>query len=320
MKLLTYLKDQSPCCAVLVQEDGAHLHVIDVYSNAFRLSKHGAAERDIQALLASDGLLGLIQSPPSLLSALLAFSASEQGTLGTSVIGLDALLAPIPSPRRNVFCVGRNYLDHVKEGDAKRGLQTPVPLHPQFFTKPPTSVIGTGAFIELEPQVSEHIDYEIELAVVIGRAVRNIAPAQAHEAIFGYTILNDVTARDLQRRHDQWFKGKGLDSFCPIGPWVITSDDVADPYDLSLELRVNGELRQSDNTRNMHFKLDRIISDLSQGMTLLPGDIIATGTPAGVGYAMTPPQFLKPGDTVECRIGQIGTLRNPVRLRAPNFA
>ena len=128
-----------------------------------------------------------------------------------------------------------------------------------------------------------------------------------------------MTARDLQRRHDQWFKGKGLDSFCPIGPWVVTRDAVPDPYDLSLELRVNGELRQSDNTHNMHFKLDRIISELSQGMTLLPGDIIATGTPAGVGYAMTPPQFLKPGDTVECSIGQIGTLRNPVRLRRPNF-
>ena len=312
MKLLTYRKDQSPCCAVLVQEDGAQLHVIDVHSNAVQLARHGAAERDIQALLASDGLLGLIQSPPSLLSALLAFSASEQGIRGTSVIGLDALLAPIPSPRRNVFCVGRNYLDHVKEGDAKRGLQTPVPLHPQFFTKPPTSVIGTGAFIEVEPQVSEQIDYEIELAVVIGRAVRNIAPAQAHEAIFGYTILNDVTARDLQRRHDQWFKGKGLDSFCPIGPWVITSDAVADPYDLSLELRVNGELRQSDNTRNMHFKLDRIISELSQGMTLLPGTVLLTGTPAGVGFARKPPVWLKPGDVFEVEVEGIGSLSNPI--------
>ena len=319
MKLLSYRKDQTACCAVLVHENDSQLHVIDVHSNALRLAKHGASESDVQALLATDGLLGLIQSPPSVLSALLAFSASEQGQLSTSVIGLDALLAPIPLPRRNVFCVGRNYLDHVKEGDAKRGLQTPIPLHPQFFTKPPTSVIGTGAFIEVEPQVSEQIDYEIELAVVIGRAARNISPDQAHEAIFGYTILNDVTARDLQRRHDQWFKGKGLDSFCPIGPWVVTRDAVPDPYDLSLELRVNGELRQSDNTHNMHFKLDRIISELSQGMTLLPGDIIATGTPAGVGYAMTPPQFLKPGDTVECSIGQIGTLRNPVRLRRPNF-
>ena len=304
---------------MLVHENDSQLHVIDVHSNALRLAKHGASESDVQALLAADGLLGLIQSPPSVLSALLAFSASEQGQLSTSVIGFDALLAPIPLPRRNVFCVGRNYLDHVKEGDAKRGLQTPIPLHPQFFTKPPTSVIGTGAFIEVEPQVSEQIDYEIELAVVIGRAARNISPDQAHEAIFGYTILNDVTARDLQRRHDQWFKGKGLDSFCPIGPWVVTRDAVPDPYDLSLELRVNGELRQSDNTHNMHFKLDRIISELSQGMTLLPGDIIATGTPDGVGYAMTPPQFLKPGDTVECSIGQIGTLRNPVRLRRPNF-
>ena len=320
MKLLTYRKHHAQRCAVLVLENDAQLHVLDVHANAFRLAAHGAEEQDIQALLASDGLLGLIQSPPTLLSALLGFSNSEQGMASASVIDRDALLAPIPVPRRNVFCVGRNYLDHVKEGDAKRGLQTPVPLHPQFFTKPPSAVIGPGAFIEVEPQVSEQIDYEIELAIVIGRAVRNIPPEQAHQAIFGYTILNDVTARDLQRRHDQWFKGKGLDSFCPTGPWIVTRDAIADPYDMPLELRVNGEIRQSDNTRNMHFKIDRIISELSQGMSLLPGDIIATGTPAGVGYAMTPPQFLKPGDTVECHIGGIGKLQNRVRLRDASFA
>ena len=316
MKLLTYREGRAARCAVLLQENDAQLHVIDVHANASQLAAHGAADRDIHALLASEGLLGLIQSPPALLSALSAFSTSAQGLASSSTIGLDKLLAPLPVPRRNIFCVGRNYLDHVKEGDAKRGLQTPVPLHPQFFTKPLTSVIGPGASIEVEPQVSEQIDYEVELAVVIGRTARNIPADQAHDAIFGYTILNDVTARDLQRRHDQWFKGKGLDSFCPTGPWVVTRDAIADPYDMSLELRVNGELRQSDNTRNMHFRLDRIISDLSQGMTLLPGDLIATGTPAGVGYAMTPPQFLKHGDTVECRIGGIGTLSNPVRLRS----
>jgi len=301
MKLLCYQDASSPCCAALVADLGETLEIFDL--------------RGIAALAHARDVSEVAAAPEEALAALRASLSAPPGTLPTQRISRARLLAPIPNPARNVFCVGRNYLEHVREGDLKRGIQTPIPQYPQYFTKPPSTVVGDGGVIEIEPSVSDKIDYEVELAVVIGTAVRNADAESAMASIFGYTIINDVTARDLQRRHDQWFKGKGLDTFCPMGPWVVTHDEIADPHSLGLQLWVNGDLRQSDTTAHMHFKLGQIIADLSQGMTLLPGDVIATGTPPGVGYAMTPPQFLQAGDVVTCEIERIGRLSNPVRLR-----
>jgi 2-keto-4-pentenoate hydratase/2-oxohepta-3-ene-1,7-dioic acid hydratase in catechol pathway len=316
MKLLCYQGSDAPRCAVLMAEHGSWLDILDLQDAAAHGKGIAADSPALAALAATQNVADLAAAPPAALDALRALARSDAAPALQRRIARSSLLAPIPAPRRNVFAVGRNYLEHVREGDLKRGIQTPVPQHPQFFTKPPSTVIGDGAAIEIELAVSEQIDYEIELAVVIGQPLRNATAESAMAAIFGFTVLNDVTARDLQRRHDQWFKGKGLDTFCPIGPWIVTADEITDPHALNLRLWVNDELRQSDNTRHMHFSIGRILADLSQGMTLQPGDIIATGTPPGVGYAMTPPHFLKAGDVVRCEIEAIGSLTNPVKLRA----
>lgn len=225
-----------------------------------------------------------------------------------------SLLAPIPMPRKNVFCVGRNYAEHIAEGERAQKIKIGVTEHPVFFTKPSTSVVPPDGDVLIFPAISAAIDYEVELAVVIGKAGRDIAKADAYDHVFGYTILNDITARDVQRRHGgQYFKGKGLDGSCPIGPWIVTADAIEDPHKLSIGLTVNGEQRQDGNTSDMIFDIPTLIASLSEGMTLEPGDIIATGTPSGVGYAMEPPSFLKAGDTVVCQISGIGTLSNSVR-------
>ncbi|MES2032101.1 MAG: fumarylacetoacetate hydrolase family protein [Pseudomonadota bacterium] len=274
---------------------------------------------DLAKAAAGDGafkdLIALIEAGDvGLKTAERLVASADSGELPNAVISAaDAtLLAPIPSPRKNVFCVGRNYIEHVKEGYRARGTEVKLPEYPQIFTKPPTAVIGPGANIPLHAGITEVLDYEVELAVVIGRRGVNISMDDALDHIFGYTIINDVTGRDLQRRHDQWFKGKGLDGSCPMGPWVVHRDDIPDPQALDISLTVNGELRQNSNTKHMIFPIARIIHDLSLGMTLEPGDVIATGTPSGVGYAMTPPQPLKAGDVVKCQIEAIGTLENRV--------
>jgi 2-keto-4-pentenoate hydratase/2-oxohepta-3-ene-1,7-dioic acid hydratase in catechol pathway len=222
------------------------------------------------------------------------------------------LVAPIPHPAKNVFCVGRNYKEHVAEGYRARGQEVKLPEFPQFFTKPPTSVIGPDAAFPLDPKVTQKLDYEVELGVVIGRTGKDIQPERALDHVFGYTIINDVTARDLQRRHDQWFKGKGLDCSCPMGPWIVPASELGDAQKLDLWLTVNGEERQRSNTSMMIFDLKRIIADLSSGMTLEAGDVIATGTPSGVGFAMDPPRFLKAGDVVVCHIEKIGELKTTI--------
>jgi 2-keto-4-pentenoate hydratase/2-oxohepta-3-ene-1,7-dioic acid hydratase in catechol pathway len=223
------------------------------------------------------------------------------------------LRAPIPRPTKNVFCVGRNYLDHVAEGDRARGVKTEAPPeHPQFFSKPANTVIGPGDTIPHHAGVTAALDYEVELALVIGKGGADIPAERAFDHIFGYTVLNDVTGRDLQRRHGQWLKGKGLDRCCPIGPWIVTRDELPTPPDLRISLTVNGETRQDSRTSLLIFDIPAIIRILSQGLTLEPGDIIATGTPAGVGYAMQPPRLLKPGDRIAATIEGIGTLENSV--------
>ncbi|MBS90176.1 MULTISPECIES: fumarylacetoacetate hydrolase family protein [Sphingobium] len=224
------------------------------------------------------------------------------------------LRAPIGKPRKNIFCVGRNYLDHVAEGDRVRGVSTDLPAYPQFFTKPPTAVIGPDERVEVDARISGRLDYEVELAIVIGRGGKNIPESEALDHIFGYTIINDVSARDLQQRHGQWFKGKALDSTCPVGPWIVTADAVGDPQNLSISLQINGEERQRASTSQMIFSIARIVSELSQGLTLEPGDVIATGTPSGVGFAMEPPRYLEDGDVMTCRIEGVGELSNRVRI------
>lgn len=220
------------------------------------------------------------------------------------------LLAPIPQPQRNVVCVGLNYADHVAESKSVAGADAP--KYPVFFTKPPTCVIGPDDEIPWHGHVSTAIDWEAELAVIIGREGRDIGEASALDYVFGYTIANDVTARDLQQRHGQWYKGKSLDGFCPLGPIVVTADEIGDPQRLDIALRVNGETKQSSNTRQMIFGVARLIAEWSAGMTLLPGDVLLTGTPSGVGVGRAPPEFLQPGDLVEAEIAGIGVLRNRV--------
>ena len=256
-------------------------------------------------------LAGLIAAGPAVLAAVAGLAAHPTAAALTSLATVT-LTAPLPRPAKNVFCVGRNYLDHVAEGYRARGTETKLPEAPQFFTKPPTAVIGPGDAFAIDPAVSAKIDYEVELALVIGTAGRDIPAERAWDHIFGVTILNDITARDLQRRHDQWFKGKGLDRSCPIGPIVVTRDEIADPDAIELSLTVNGEERQRAKVGQMIFPIPEIIRSLSAGLTLEPGDIIATGTPAGVGYAMDPPRWLQPGDEVVCEISGIGRLVTPI--------
>jgi len=224
------------------------------------------------------------------------------------------LRAPISRPAKNVFCVGRNYRGHIIEGNIARGVDPNLfPEHIEFFTKAPTAVIGPGDAIPLHAGVTAQLDYEAEFGIIIGQGGCNIDASQAGGAVFGYTIINDITGRDLQRRHGQWFKGKALDGSCPMGPWVVHKSALADPQALDIKLWVNGELRQSDNTSSMIFPVESIVAQLSAGLTLEPGDIIATGTPSGVGYAMKPPRFLKDGDIIAIEIESIGRLENTVR-------
>jgi 2-keto-4-pentenoate hydratase/2-oxohepta-3-ene-1,7-dioic acid hydratase in catechol pathway len=218
------------------------------------------------------------------------------------------LLAPIPRPRKNIFCMGRNYAAHAKESGGS------VPTVPVFFTKPPTCVVAPDAFV-VHHAVTQQLDYEVELAVIIGKRGRNIPVERALDHVFGYTIMNDVTARDLQRRHEQWFKGKSLDTFAPMGPAVVHRSAIPDPQKMRLRMRVNGEVRQDASTSDMVFTVAQLLSALSAGMTVEPGDILATGTPEGVAMGRTPPPWLRPGDVVEAEIEGIGVLRN--RIVAP---
>ncbi len=245
--------------------------------------------------------------------------ALAAGRLAPAVLnaGNLSLLAPLPQPSKNVFCVGRNYLEHIAEGERAQNKTIGVTEHPVFFTKPRTAVVGPGASVPIFPHVSVNIDYEVELAVVVGKTGRDIAASEAMDYIFGYTILNDITARDVQRRHGgQYFKGKSLDGSCPIGPCIVTADELGDPTKLGIRSSVNGVPRQNGNTADMIFDIPTLIASLSEGLTLEPGDILATGTPSGVGYAMDPPSFLKDGDVVICEIDGIGKLENRMAIAA----
>ncbi|WP_424810367.1 fumarylacetoacetate hydrolase family protein [Roseococcus sp. YIM B11640] len=273
-------------------------------SEVLDLRKAGLAQPDMLAIIA-EGAASLKK-----IRALVAAPSAEAKLALSSV----KLLAPIPRPARNVFCVGRNYMDHVAEGDRTRGItSSELPKFPQFFTKAPETVIAPGDTIPDHGAtgVTEWLDYEAELTLIIGKEGANISREDALSHVFGWTIANDVTGRDLQRRYGQWFKGKSLDRSCPLGPWIIPAEDL-DASDLAIQLWINGEQRQSSRTSKMIFDPKEIIHHLSKGFTLRPGDVIMTGTPEGVGYAMTPPRVLKTGDTVRIAVEGIGELTNPV--------
>ena len=226
------------------------------------------------------------------------------------------ITAPLPKPRRNIFCVGKNYFAHAREfagsgfdSSAKSGGE--IPADPIIFTKVPESVVGPGAAIEM-PAASSAIDYEAELTVVIGRGGKGILAKDAMAHVWGYTIINDVTARDWQSRHQQWHLGKSFDTFCPMGPWLVSADE-CDGTNTVVRCYVNGELRQNASTKDFIFDIPKLIETISAGITLYPGDLIATGTPVGVGIGFKPPKYLKSGDVVRVEIDGIGTLENPVR-------
>jgi 2-keto-4-pentenoate hydratase/2-oxohepta-3-ene-1,7-dioic acid hydratase in catechol pathway len=257
-------------------------------------------------------MLALIAAGADALRRVGALAEQAQGEVVRPLAAVE-LLAPIPRPRKNVFCLGRNYAEHAAESLRAIGQEVQLPAYPNVFTKAPTALTGPYADIPYDATVTERLDWEVELAVVIGRAGRHIAPERALEHVFGYTVLNDVTARDIQNKAGvQWFQGKSLDASSPMGPWIVTADAIADPRDLRLSLRVNGVTKQDAATAEMLFDVPAIIATLTRVLTLEPGDVIATGTPSGVGFARTPPEFLRPGDVMETEIAGIGTLRNRI--------
>lgn len=223
------------------------------------------------------------------------------------------LCSPIVNPVNDILCLGLNYKDHVEETNRSFNANYELPKYPIYFSKRVNKAIGTNDKITNYQGISNELDYEVELAVIIGKEGINIKKEEAYDYVFGYTIMNDVSARDLQQRHGgQWFRGKSIDTFTPLGPCIVYKDEIKPPVELNVLSKINGEVRQSSNTKHFIFDIPTIISDLSAGMTLKPGDIIATGTPSGVGMGFNPPKYLKSGDKIECTIEKIGTLVNIV--------
>ena len=222
--------------------------------------------------------------------------------------------APIPNPAQDIICLGVNYAAHAEESARfKKELYDKNAQYPVYFSKRVDEAVADGGFIESHSDMVDSLDYESELAVIIKGDVKNVSEEDAHKYVFGYTILNDVSARNVQTRHKQWYFGKSLSSFCPMGPYIVTADEIAYPPKLDIKSRINGELRQDSNTSLLLFGIDYVISELSRGMTIKSGSIISMGTPAGVGMGFTPPKFLKAGDKVECEIEKIGVLTNTVK-------
>ncbi|MFZ0031502.1 MAG: fumarylacetoacetate hydrolase family protein [Candidatus Cybelea sp.] len=276
------------------------------YRSADGSLRPGVLEDGVIRTIATETLRDYIELAPH---ERIAWHTSDDLIL-LSDVSLDA---PVRPPR-NVFCVGRNYLEHAIEGARAAGRELKLPKVPTFFTKASTAVAAPGSDLQLDPQISREYDFEAELAVVIGARCKNVSEEEARNVVFGYTALNDLTARDLQREYGQWFKGKSLDSSCPLGPWIVTPEEVGDPQALEVTFDLNGVRKQQSNTAKMIFPISRLIAELSKGMTLLPGDVIATGTPEGVGFARNPPEFLANGDVLDVGIEKVGHLTNTVTL------
>jgi 2-keto-4-pentenoate hydratase/2-oxohepta-3-ene-1,7-dioic acid hydratase in catechol pathway len=261
-----------------------------------------------------DTMLGLIDAGRPGLEALQASLDGAEGRFapGTATaLSNVRLMAPIPRPRKNIYGIGLNFVEHVAESARSLDTAKDLPKQPIVFTKPPTAVIGPGEGIEHNRKMTQQLDWEVELAVVIGTAAKHVSKADALKHVFGYSVMIDVSARD-NRRAGQWIFSKGQDTYAPFGPCIVTADEIPDPQVLDLWLTVNGVEKQRSNTRHMLFKVDDLIADISTGMTLEPGDVIASGTPEGVGAGRSPQEWLWPGDVVVACVEGIGTLRHPV--------
>ena len=266
-----------------------------------------------------DSMLGFIDLGRGGLSALRACLDEANGTFAPGVATALAnvtLLAPIPRPRKNIFGIGLNYVEHVAESALSLDTAKELPKQPVIFSKPPTTVIGPGQGIEHNAKITQQLDWEVELAVIIGTTARRVGQADALKHVFGYSVMIDVSARD-NRRAGQWIFSKGQDTYAPFGPCIVTADEIPDPQVLDLWLTVNGVEKQRSNTRHMLFKVDELIADVSSGITLEPGDIIASGTPDGVGAGRSPQEWLWPGDVVVATVEGIGTIRHPVVNATP---
>jgi 2-keto-4-pentenoate hydratase/2-oxohepta-3-ene-1,7-dioic acid hydratase in catechol pathway len=301
MRFLTYVGEDGPRLGLL---DGTA--VLDVQALHRRLLREEG--RPIGAAVASDMISFIERGSVALARRLIASARALPAASRRALVRPLAkvrLLAPIPRPRKNIFCMGRNYAAHARETRAA------VPEQPVWFTKPPTAVVGPLAPV-IHHAATQTLDYEAELVAVIGRRGRDISRERALDYVFGYTVMNDITARDVQRERRQWFKGKAMDTFAPLGPWIVHRSAIPDPQRLAVRSRVNGEVRQDASTADMVFPVAALIADLSRGMTLEPGDLIATGTPEGVGMGFDPPKWLKAGDVVEVEVEAVGVLRNPI--------
>lgn len=297
MRLVTFQKNGASAPGILSGDGGS---VIDL-----AMSVPGGVGSILEIVEGGDEALAEVK-----------FALAEAGEEAKRPLKDTQLLAPIPNPPRNIICVGKNYYDHAVEFhssgfDASAG-KTAIPDCPIYFTKAPTTVIGPGAPIPGSADMTASVDYEVELAVVIGKGGKNIPKSAAYSHVFGYTIINDVTSRHLQERHKQWFLGKNFDGFCPMGPYLVTADEVGDVQELRVQTNVNGEARQDAAVKDLIFDIPTLIATLSKVMTLQPGDIIATGTPSGVGLGFDPPKFLQKGDVVKVAITKLGELENPV--------
>jgi 2-keto-4-pentenoate hydratase/2-oxohepta-3-ene-1,7-dioic acid hydratase in catechol pathway len=259
-------------------------------------------------------MLDFIEMGPSAIKTTTALLSVFEGNFPMGVsIPLEnvKLLAPIPRPKKNIFGIGLNYVEHIAESSKALDTSRELPTEPVIFSKPPTAVIGPGDAVEHNKAITQQLDWEVELAVIIGSTAKKITHDQALTYVFGYSLMIDMSARDC-RRAGQWIYSKGQDTYAPFGPCIVTADEIPDPHTLDLSLRVNGVVKQRSNTRHMLFKIPQLITDISAAITLEPGDIIATGTPEGVGAGRTPQEWVWPGDTIEAEIEKIGYLRNPV--------
>lgn len=295
MRLLQYWVEGQPRLGALVGEQ-----VVDLAAAQASRTGGAGAGRDMCAL---------IEAGPEVWARLAHDLATANLAPFSRPLAAVTLAAPVAPSK--ICAIGLNYLDHVREGGR------PVPQSPVLFAKYPTSVIGPGADIRWDPALSDKIDWEAELAVVIGRPARRVRAEVAYEYVFGYTCANDVTARDLQEGDGQWVRGKSLDTFCPLGPWIVTADELPEPHGLPIRCTVNGEIMQQSSTDQLIFHIPTLIEFLSAAFTLLPGDVILTGTPPGVGRHRTPPRYLHDGDVVAVEIDGIGVLRNVCREEKP---